>query len=209
MTLTELLMEQRSWYPRIDDMIFDFATRDLPDAGPPIATYHLGAAAVQFFRIVKRLIDPSSVVEIGFNLGHSACMMLEIMDDLSVLSIDINDHEVIRQAAGIVSSKYPGRFSLLIGDSRSPKVQANVAVRIKPDLVFIDGDHSAQGVENDILFALGLGAKAIAFDDVLPHFCPGAADMIHKYRLKILAATGNMALCAPMNNHYKEQPCQE
>jgi len=206
MNLNELLLKQRALYPKSDDIDFEQATQGLPEFELPFTIYRTGAAAIQFFRIIRYMVNPRRIVEIGFNLGHSASMMLHLIPDASVLSVEINTHESVKRASEIVARKYQGRFQIVFGSSSDPLVQTNVVMKIQPRLVFIDGDHSIDGIDNDIMFAIRLGAEWIAFDDLLPEFGPGTIPGIAKHNLKVVAATGNMVLCRRPEG-YTEQPC--
>ena len=78
------------------------------------------------------------VLEIGFNTGLSAAAFLASRDDVLVMSVDIGYHTYISSCKKIVDSQFPKRHTLVIGDSKAiiPRLGA-----LKPDLIFIDGDH--------------------------------------------------------------------
>jgi predicted O-methyltransferase YrrM len=78
------------------------------------------------------------VLEIGFNTGASAAAFLASRDDILVMSVDIGHHKYIIPYKKILDSQFPNRHTLIIGDSKDiiPRLGA-----LKPDLIFIDGDH--------------------------------------------------------------------
>lgn len=57
------------------------------------------------------------IVEIGFNLGVSAAAFLAARPDIQVVSIDIGAHAYVLPAKRNIDRHFPGRHSLVIGDS--------------------------------------------------------------------------------------------
>ena len=93
----------------------------------------------EFF--IKYLLDNPQIkliLEIGFNTGSSANAFLAARDDIKVISVDIGIHTYISHCKDAIDKHYPGRHALLIGDSKT--VVSGLSLR--PDLIFIDGDHA-------------------------------------------------------------------
>lgn len=106
------------------------------------------------FRWVFDRVKPKKIFEIGFNGGHSARMFLEMFrgdPDFRVHSVDICNHEYTEEIARELEKEDP-RFSF-------QKISSHdlIGEDIKGyDLLFIDGDHTEEGVRNDLF----LGAEA-------------------------------------------------
>ena len=106
------------------------------------------------FNYILRTTKAKSVFEIGFNGGHSARLWLDLMKDdpdCRLHSVDICQHEYTEEIARELEKT----------DSRFTFTKANSNDLIGKDLegydlLFIDGEHSEDGVRNDLL----LGAEA-------------------------------------------------
>ena len=109
-------------------------------------------------------ISPETMLEIGFNIGYSASMWLEFDPDkkLKLTSVDIGIHKDTVKAADAVKNLHGDRFEFILCDSR--KVKPQLKDRLF-DLAFVDGDHSADGVRNDIQLCLDLGIPYLIIDD--------------------------------------------
>ena len=99
---------------------------------------------------------PNSILEIGFRRGNSALMWL-INSSATLMSLDIDDFSV--KSVQLLESQFPNRFRYLQCDSKSFKSEETF------DLIFIDGDHSFEGIESDVKMSLQLNPKYLVFDD--------------------------------------------
>ncbi len=114
------------------------------------------------FREILEISNAKSVLEIGFNAGGSALMFLSINPQLLYDSVDIQENE---KSINYLSKRYVGfNFHKIDSKKVSPK---NSFFNPQYDLVFVDGDHSNDGVISDIGVALKFNPKYILFDDVL------------------------------------------
>ena len=85
-----------------------------------------------------------NVLEIGFNAGISSAYFLSARDDIQVISIDIGIHAYIHDCKKIIDTQFPGRHTLIVGDSKVIIPQLSKSIPdLKLDLIFIDGDHVA------------------------------------------------------------------
>ena len=76
---------------------------------------------------MKRLAKKDGIVnilEIGFNAGHSAELWLSVKPNIKVTSFDIGTHSYLTLGKDFIDRKFPGRHTLILGDSREtlPKV---------------------------------------------------------------------------------------
>lgn len=110
------------------------------------------------FKEVLFIAEPESILEIGFNAGASALLFLMINPKLHYHSIDIveNQKSVAYIGANFKRFRFYKKSSFDLPDIRMHSVY---------DLVFIDGDHSEEGVRNDIEKSLLFNPKYILLDD--------------------------------------------
>ena len=126
-----------------------------------------GAKGMDCFPLVCEVVDivkPATILEIGFNAGHSACMWLTRSPNVKLTSIDISTCESTNAGAKYVSETFGDRFNFICHDSRT------VYEKIKDqqfDLVIVDGGHSEEDCYSDLQLAKKLGAKYIVVDDVM------------------------------------------
>ena len=137
------------------------------------------------FQECYSLVRPKRVLEIGTHAGGSALMTLAFTD-ASILSVDIGvnwitpEHSFatwgqeseeggLAQVSNVLGTHFPGRVTLLIGDSTALGTRMIIKERHEKepfDLAFVDGDHSYDFVREDIRFAKSLGIKDIILDDM-------------------------------------------
>jgi predicted O-methyltransferase YrrM len=124
---------------------------------------------------------PKRIFEIGTYRGASAEMMLRLLPEAKVISIAFvseaqgkpqfnNDELAVDEVGALVSPANRARFTQLIGDSHKIDPKAFVRDHGRMDLVFIDGDHSREGVRQDTDLARAILAPrgAIAWHDANP-----------------------------------------
>lgn len=109
--------------------------------------------------------------EIGFNAGFSTQTFLSTSPDTRVVSFDLVEHGYTKVAKKIVDQKFPGRHTLVAGDSTKtvPQYAAeNPDVRF--DLVFIDGGHDYAVAKADVanMRPLCTPETAVIIDDLTP-----------------------------------------
>ena len=95
-----------------------------------------------------------SMMEIGFNAGHSADIFLSTSPTLQLLSFDLGLHDYSRAAKDYISATYPNRHAIIYGDSRRtiPDYIDNNQTNITPpfDLIFIDGGQDYETAHTDL-----------------------------------------------------------
>lgn len=131
----------------------------LPEGG----TGHMivSPESLAFWHDVKNRTGFKTLFEIGFNAGHSSSMILEMFDDVSIVSIDIGQFDITETNAKIVKKRFPGRFEYRETDS----LNLNPG-DIKADILFIDGSHDYPYVSSDFALALASKVPYIILDDL-------------------------------------------
>lgn len=109
--------------------------------------------------------------EIGFNAGFSTQVFLTANPQARVVSFDLVEHGYTKVAKEIVDKRFPGRHTLIAGDSTKtvPEfVRQNPDVRF--DLFFIDGGHDYEVAKADIMNVMRLctADTAVVIDDLTP-----------------------------------------
>jgi methyltransferase family protein len=148
--------------------------------------YHSGPHSIRAFRAALKLTGARRILEIGFCLGHSATILLELGSEW-VHSVDNSERDQTREAAELVMAKYNHRFCFDYRRFYSPNG--------KFDMIFIDGGHEFDDVDEDIKLGLKLKIPFFLFDDFWPHWGPGIQPAIEKHGLIPIAILGNLALC--------------
>lgn len=89
-----------------------------------------------------------NILEIGFNAGSSADIILSNNLNANLVSFDIGFHDYVSLAGKYINEKYPNRHTLIIGDST--KAIPVYETDIKFDVIFIDGGHEYETVVADL-----------------------------------------------------------
>lgn len=110
-------------------------------------------------------------VEIGFNAGHSALLVLRSNPDIKVSAIDICMNKYTADCAAWMTKKFPDRFEFFPGDSREV-FPACAEKFVEADLFHIDGGHSFEVAQADIdnvvkLKQNGPGTRHVIIDDII------------------------------------------
>jgi predicted O-methyltransferase YrrM len=93
----------------------------------------------------------TSVLEIGFNGGHSSEIFLENNDALTVTSFDLGEYECVVPAQAFLAGKYPSRHQLILGDSTVTVPRFSEENPGKAfDILFIDGGHEYSIAKADL-----------------------------------------------------------
>lgn len=112
-----------------------------------------------------------TVLEIGFNAGHSSYVFLEARPDVQVVSFDLGEHAYVSAAKDFIDKKFPGRHQLVLGDSTVtvPQYRQTYPEALF-DLAFVDGGHDYEVAIADLRNCQQLVARngLVVMDDLLP-----------------------------------------
>jgi predicted O-methyltransferase YrrM len=128
------------------------------------------AELLYLVQVAQRTAAPL-IAEIGFNAGLSSYAFLNWVPGATVVSFDLGEHRSVPAAHKLIDKKFPGRHTLICGDSRetvSAFADSNPDFRF--DLVFIDGGHDYEVAHADVMNMRRLSTEktAVIMDDLVP-----------------------------------------
>jgi len=124
-----------------------------------------------------------NIFETGFHVGLSAAVMMEARPDIRVISSDIFWFDYTRKAKLILDIYYPGRSTLLAGNSVNTLPTFFNTVSYSPDFVFIDGGHERPVPYIDLHHVLGIlreGTPVMIDDYCEEHGLNGVIDAVNR-----------------------------
>lgn len=150
----------------------------------------LGPHSVAAVREICQICKPKLILEIGFNVGYSTSMWLNLTD-AKIYSVDNSMRDHTMKAFKIIKEQFNDRFQFLNIDSAdiSPLLE-----RKKFDFAFVDGDHSAAGIARDLNLVRSFGILRIAMDDYWPMFS-AVQEVLPESGYEIEKQWGNVILC--------------
>jgi predicted O-methyltransferase YrrM len=129
------------------------------------------AAELLYLVQVARRSGARLIGEIGFNAGFSSQAFLNWVPGATVVSFDLGRHRSVRAAKKLIDKKFPGRHTLIRGDSRETvPAFADSNPDLRFDLVFIDGGHQYEVAQADVMNMrrLSTAKTAVIMDDLVP-----------------------------------------
>ena len=154
-------------------MNFTTACNLLDAGGAHPSEGHCSEKQFNYLRdLVARCQQIKIVLEIGFNAGHSALAFLSARSDVRVVSVEIGRYEYTLKGKAVVDQQFPGRHTLLIGNSLLLLPQMRELFKdFRADLAFVDGGHDFPVPGADIHHCLQLlqPAGLLLVDDVCQH----------------------------------------
>jgi len=100
--------------------------------------------------LVKLANQFENILEIGFNAGHSAAIMLSANNKVKVTSVDIGIHKYTVPCAGVIQEYFGDRHRFLLQSSRQITEEELTNI----NAVIIDGDHSPSGFFLDLALCI-------------------------------------------------------
>lgn len=152
-------------------------------AAPVISPYQIKAELLQFARMVAEL-KPQRVLEIGTCRGGTLFLLARLSaPNSTIISVDLpggpfgGGYDFIRSLIFRSFTRDGQKLHLIRGDSHRPETKDRVSKLMDGgqfDLLFIDGDHSYDGVSKDFLMygPLVRSGGIIAFHDIAVHSNP-------------------------------------
>ena len=104
-----------------------------------------------------------NVMEIGFNSGFSTLLMLISNPEIKITCFDLGEHKYTLPCYEKIKNLFDDRIEIIIGDS----MKTLPLVDEKYDLIHIDGGHSKEVAESDILqsYRLSKDKTILIMDD--------------------------------------------
>jgi predicted O-methyltransferase YrrM len=101
------------------------------------------------FNLVHYTSQASSIIEVGFNAGHSALLFLTANPHSKILFFDLGEHSYSRPCFEYLNSQFPNRISIIWGDST--ETIPNYIPTMRYDVIHIDGGHTEKIILSDII----------------------------------------------------------
>jgi predicted O-methyltransferase YrrM len=138
--------------------------------GKKITEGHIDQIPDQVVDLIKLTSFPNiKIMEIGFNAGNSAEVILKNNPQSTLVSFDIGYHDYVEHSKKYIDFMYPNRHTLIIGNSvyKVPEfIENNKGIVF--DVIFIDGGHDYETAKHDFENSLKLANEdtIIILDDV-------------------------------------------
>ena len=111
--------------------------------------------------VIRKLTRCQNVLEIGFNYGHSAYTFMSMNKELVYHSVDIGQYEHTLVNAKKIKEVFGDRFEF----TQKSSFDIDPTTIGHYDMVFIDGDHSTEGMSSDMNLCRDAGVEYILIDD--------------------------------------------
>jgi predicted O-methyltransferase YrrM len=139
-----------------------------------IRPYQIPEEFEQFAALVAKR-SPRFMMEIGTFRGGTLFVLSRLAaPDAKIIYLDRIHHSRLRRTLFQAFPTRRGMLAAVVGDSHDPGVLANVRAKLQGntlDMLFIDGDHSYEGVRQDfeMYSPLVRPGGMVAFHDIVEH----------------------------------------
>ena len=108
---------------------------------------HCQCMPKQVSELISLTAEATTIMEIGFNAGHSAEVMMQNNSAAKLTSFDLGCHDYVATAKEYIDATFPGRHELILGDSVTtiPNYPDSLF-----DVIFIDGGHAYEVATADL-----------------------------------------------------------
>lgn len=154
--------------------------------------YGSGPHCLKSFRLFVKTHNPQRLLEIGFNNGNSAKLLLKLGVP-HVTSCEIRDTSQVRKDMAEIAAKYPESFSTFLGPSCAFDPCDAVY-----DSAYVDGDHTKKSILEDIAVCRKIGIYKFLFDDFFPMH-GDTIEAVHESGLTVDWICGNMMACTDVD----------
>jgi cephalosporin hydroxylase len=140
-------------------------------------------------KVCQWVREANSILEIGSRYGENMRFLAAAMRGNKLVCVDLpdvegwNDREILDELVVNVTRLNNGGYdvTLIVGDSHNFDVLEKVESKAPYDVVFIDGDHTYQGVKVDWDMYARLG-KIVIFHDINPENGLGVSKLWEEIR---------------------------
>lgn len=153
--------------------------------------YHSGPHILRHFRDTIEIVKPRRILEIGFNMGHSAAMWLNLCDAY-VYSVDISLKDETFEGGEYLYNNFHDRFEYRITPSGDHYNRLRWATPF--DLCFIDGAHDEHSIIKDTAMCMHLKIPFILYDDYYEKFGETKKALRHFRELELVKDMNNLRL---------------
>jgi hypothetical protein len=134
--------------------------------GDSLSTYPSPVLLPKRQSLALLAMSKENLLEIGFNAGHSALLLLTANPNLRYTAIDVNWNPYVEECFAYLKSNFGGRINLIIGDSVS-ELPTLLMADNSFDSYIIDGGHSVATANSDItnIISYAKNNSILCFDD--------------------------------------------
>lgn len=123
--------------------------------------YYLQQSPDELSNFIKMIFDSDKQIKNYLEIGSATCGLMRILNDMFIFenNVTIDIGERINQGQALLDAyneniKHIPAFKLFRGSSHSNKAEEFLNdLGFKYDLIFIDGDHTIQGIKQDAYLA--------------------------------------------------------
>lgn len=179
----------------------------LVGAGATIRTYTSAEELILLYDEATRVLETGLVVEIGSHLGASAVVLAEAvrrvgkrktLSSPNVYCIDTWQNDAMSEGARNTFEEFSyntARWSSVIKTLRGYSTEVELPFEQQCDLVFIDGDHTYEGVKADIKRftpLIRIGGVALFHDQERPGVTRAIGELMVSGQWRVQATVSRM-----------------